>query len=612
MISINSFPTDNKKRVVYLLGSLKLNTSTDSTNTLVDVLLVEISESNPNHLNFTVGSYDRYSVTFRDLDIVQIGSVWQGQNLIKDKSFNFNNRITRVNFTFDLLKDNPQIIKFNDKNPESDDNYIPPNSLFFPYKYNKEVNAYHPYPFLKSYYSILKSNDGIEVFISCVGALHSLFIPSRKEIRGYLIDDSYTFSKIVDKFFESYEIIEDNGKKRLLVKIKKSQVNNIGTEAIIFLANLALNPTTQDKVKKIRESLQDVILNKNNKPYPNRFPIVFPPHSQNLKFEAEGIWLEENKKFLVTRIKNVNPISDFPITIIKYDIQSEEVDDEEQKDEDEDTNESNGRKKKKTRIRTNADPSRKKGAIKKQTDILINLEESDIETIIETINTERVTEISNKKKNKKEKENSTEDVSSGNRYSNDKKKPKTIENSAKKSERSQINDLLLIFKALKEISKNKLNMLDNIMSINSFGKQQAVEDSYNLLQISSIVEAPVHTSWIHPKIGRSIMLLKLNFNRNSHTYLLDIKKNKDSESFCAFLFATNQELNKKQIEEICNALESKKGTKSWLDECEFIIKSQSINHIYTLQSEWSERFQTIFSKKKKKKTIQTAQIKVTA
>lgn len=35
----------------------------------------------------------------------------------------------------------------------------------------------------------------------------------------------------------------------------------------------------------------------------------------------------------------------------------------------------------------------------------------------------------------------------------------------------------------------------------------------------------------------------------------------------------------KQMEELCIAIENKKGTKSWLGECEFIIKIQLINHI---------------------------------
>ena len=82
MTTIDSFPNDNIERVVYLYSCIKLNTSSESDNILVEILLIELDRLNPNRLKVTKDSYDKYDVTFRDLDTVQIGSIWKGQKLI--------------------------------------------------------------------------------------------------------------------------------------------------------------------------------------------------------------------------------------------------------------------------------------------------------------------------------------------------------------------------------------------------------------------------------------------------------------------------------------------------------------------------------------------------
>ena len=63
MTSIDSFPDDDIERVVYLYSCLKLNTSSESDNILIEVLLVEIDAANINRLKISENSYNKYDVT---------------------------------------------------------------------------------------------------------------------------------------------------------------------------------------------------------------------------------------------------------------------------------------------------------------------------------------------------------------------------------------------------------------------------------------------------------------------------------------------------------------------------------------------------------------------
>lgn len=201
MTSIDSFPDDEIERVVYLYSCLKLNTSSESDNILIEVLLVELDAANPNRLNVSSGnSYNKYDVTFRDLDTVQIGSIWKGQTRIEGKKFSFNNCIRTVNFEFDFSINKPQIIRFDAKIPNSNEHYLYNEKIFIPKnEYNTNI-PFRYYPFLMSKYCILKSNDNIEVIVSCIHSLHAFYIPARKDIRGHIINENHSVSHIVDLF----------------------------------------------------------------------------------------------------------------------------------------------------------------------------------------------------------------------------------------------------------------------------------------------------------------------------------------------------------------------------------------------------------------------------
>ena len=132
MTSIDSFPNDYIERVVYLYSCLKLNKSPESDNILVEVLLIELDPSNPHRLKITEKSYNKYDVTFRDLDTVKIGSIWKGQTRIEDRKFTFNNCLKTVEFDFDFSINKPKVIRFDSKIPDSDEYYLYNEKIFIP------------------------------------------------------------------------------------------------------------------------------------------------------------------------------------------------------------------------------------------------------------------------------------------------------------------------------------------------------------------------------------------------------------------------------------------------------------------------------------------------
>ena len=601
MTSIDSFPDDEIERVVYLYSCLKLNTSSESNNILIEVLLVELDAANPNRLNISSeNSYNKYDVTFRDLDTVQIGSIWKGQTQIEGRKFSFNNCIRTVNFEFDFSINKPKIIRFDAKIPESDSNeyYLYNEKIFIPKnKYNENI-PFRYYPFLMSKYCILKSNDNIEVIVSCIHSLHAFYIPARKDIRGHIINENYSIPHIVDLFLDKYEIQHNENGDTLSVVMKKNIVKTIGKEAITLLANLALNKNTQEKVLNIRNSLNDIKLDKTGKPYPSRFPSVIPPHSTTMRLTAEGIWLENGKRFLITHVSKVSPIADY--SIVAYAPITETEEKEETTDKEKIYRKGRNKKSRNnTRINTQKDPSHNRGENRKQTDISVDFSDFDIEIIEEVIETEsNIQYVENKEKDKK-----IDDESSGNRYGNRKNKPRKSENTEKKSNKPEVDDLALIFSSLKKMESNDSSKLIKVSCINQQGN---LLDIFSLLQIKQIVKSPTYNTWINDEVGRSLLFLKLELTDfHDHLYLIDIKKNnKNTESFCFFLFITKKMLNEKNIKMICEAIEGKKGTKKWFDICKTDFdQKRALKHMPTIQSDWIVSFDKIFNTLIKKKKL---------
>lgn len=578
MTSIDSFPKDNIERVVYLYSSLKLNTNSNSDNILVEVLLIEIDPSSPDRLKISTNSHDKYSVTFRDIDTVQLGSIWRGQKLIEGRKFNFERELMKATFEFDLSANKPKVIQFQEDTLLNEKIFLPREFPYSIYPLKKYI------PFSMSKYCILKTDDNIEVLVNCIQALHAFYLPARKKIRGDLINDNLSIFKIINEYFESYSVVKIDNIDTFEVRIKENQSKKLGNEVIIFLANLALNEMTQQKIINIRESLNDVKLDKFGRPYPSRFPSVIPPHSTKLKFEADGIWLKHSQKFLTIRISGVSAILDYPIVAYQVDVKSENIENPEKE------RYRNEEKNKEKNITTTSNPNRNRGEVKQQTDIVVNMDECDFNLI----SIEKYSDIPNIQCTKKNK-NTDEaiQVSSGDATNQKKNKVKRFENTEKRPERSKINDFEIIFNALSRMTQKQDSILKSISSVDRDGKTSL---DYKLLQISSLVQDPVFLSWIDKLYGRKLLFLELKFkNENENAYLIDIERNKLSESFCAFLLITNRKLSSKDIQKICIAIEKSKGTKKWLAECRnLIVDSKSLKHMYTNESEWITRFIAVF------------------
>ncbi|MEN8362415.1 hypothetical protein ABFO60_17100 [Acinetobacter baumannii] len=578
MTSIDSFPKDNVERVVYLYSCLKLNTNPNSDNILVEVLLIEIDPEKPNKLKIDDNTHNKYYVTFRDLDTVQLGSIWSGNKLLEGRKFNFEEQLTKVNFEFDLNINKPKIIKLNEDTLLKEKMYLPLENIFSPFSMKKY------FTFLMSNYCVLESNGKTEVLIDCIQTLHAFYVPARKKLRGDLINENLSITNIINEYFEDFFIEEVDGVETFTVIIKEKLSKKISKEVIIFLANLALNEMTQQKIQNIRESLNDVKLDKSGRPYPSRFPRVVPPHITKLKFEAEGIWLEEGKTFLVTHTNDVTGIKDYPIVAYSTDLKSETIEKPEQE---------NQKKVKKNRnnknITTTSNPSRQRGEVKQQTDIFVNTDECDFTMI----SVEKYSDIPNIQYIKKKKETDEGKVSSGDPNSQKTNKVKKFENTEKKPNRAEINDFELILNALDNLTKKYDSILKNVSYVDLNGETSS---KYSLLQITSIVSKPVYPSWSNSTYGRELLFLKLQFRNNDKiAYLIDIYKNDSKESFCAFIFITNRQLDKEDIKQVCVAIEKSHGTKKWLTTCNnLILESKSLNHIYTTEFEWQNRFNTEF------------------
>lgn len=584
--TIDCFPSDGVSRVAYRYGAFLKNEDNDSTNPFIEVLLIEIRMSDQ---WLFLDKCATFLVPFLDIDAVQIGSIWIG-NALSDRTYKFNGKLITRKFNFDLSKIKAKNIKLTEKIPNSPEYYVPLKNYYLPTtdKVNYDIQGY-PFTkysndsFKKVNHCLLVSKDGIQVFTSAIHILHSLFV-NRKDIRSLLLSTSCR--SIINRFLESYSTELINDQVEYKIKIRKPY-EDIGDPAIIFLANLALNDHVQMIVDKLQRSLENIEYNdlKNNNTA--RYPIVYPPHPQNLFLEAEGIWLDDNKtRFFMTKIKSFDSIGEHIIDVNKDQLNNTLTN----KDKNQIPKEKS--KEKNEHINTQEPPSRVNGEYRKRSDI----ETGNTKAILKYSFNEPITEPTEIDSYSHTYNDQSEDVetSSDDPYGNEKTKTKKSE-SVDTPTRDGRFDLKYIIQALSELVTDDESLLINASSISAEGEKIA---GYDLLQIKDIVKEPKHPSWIDYDRGRKLLFLQLEFtNQKNYAYLIDINKNKNHEAFCAFLFFTQNRLSSQQIKKICVELENAKGIKKWLVKCEYFIKvdsSISIRHMYATPEDWKNRFNSLF------------------
>ncbi|WP_098729659.1 hypothetical protein [Acinetobacter baumannii] len=585
VITIDCFPNDNIRRVTYRYGGLYRNGGSDTTNPLVEVLLIEIGE---NDQWLDLKKCSTFLVPLLDLDAVQQGSIWKG-NLLTNEVYNFIGKLTTKQFKFDFTNHKPRNIKSIDKLPNTSEYYVPLKKIMLPQKNDYFIqgypfNKYNPESYHKVNYCLMLSNDNIQVITSAVHILHSLFV-NRKDIRGSLL--STPIQTIVNRYLDSYTTETIDDKTEYKIKIRKPY-EDLGDTAIIFLANLALNKHVQNTVEKIQYSMEitdfSSLQNNNNA----RYPIVLPPHPTTLSVETEGIWLDEEKtRFFITRFKRVDPINDHLIDVNQDHINTVKKDDDQKPIPRERS------KNKNEHINTQKPPSRVNGEYRKRSDVetgstvgilKYSLNESENDPVKVDTNIQPYTDKSE-----------AVETSSDQPYGNEKTNIKKSESADKPPVRDERFDIKYIIQSLENLVSKADSNLHYVYSVNESGQSIS---GFNLLQIKPLVPDPKHPSWIDSEIGRKLLFLKLELkDRNDHCYLIDIHKNRNHEAFCAFLILTTSKLTSEQIKKICIAIENTKGIKKWSQQCtSFTRQIIPIKHSCATPEEWANKFASLFSK----------------
>jgi hypothetical protein len=581
--TIDCFPDDDIRRVVYRYGGFCRDESSDATNPFIEVLLIEIGK---NDQWLDLKKCSTFLVPFLDIDAVQQGSIWRG-NLLTNEVYNFlGKKITRQ-FMFDFTKQKPKNIKSIDKVPNTSEYYIPLKKIMLPQKNDYVIRGYpfskyNPESYHKVNYCLILSNDNIQVITSAVHILHSLFV-NRKDIRGSLL--STPIQTIVNRYLDFYTIETIDDRTEYKIKIRKPY-EDLGDTALIFLANLGLNKHVQNIVEKIQYSMEitefSSLQNNNNM----RYPIVLPPHPTNLSIEVEGIWLDDEKtRFFITRFKRVDPINDHFIEINQDNRNTVKKDDSQKPIPRERS------KNKNEHINTQQPPSRVNGEYRKRSDVesgntlgILKYSFNEIES--DSVNTDTYvkpyTDIS-------EDVETSSDQPHGNEKT-DVKKSETVDRPPVRDERF---DIKYIIQSLQNLTSKTDSPLKQVTSVNESGHSIV---GFNLLQIKPLVPTPEHPSWIDAKSGRKLLFLKLELrDRNDHCYLIDIHKNRNHEAFCAFLILSAYKLTSEQIKKICIALENTKGTKKWGQQCKnFTKRIIPIIHSCATPDEWENKFNKLF------------------
>lgn len=288
--SIPNFPNDKIKRVIYLYGCLKKNTSEISSSPLIQVCLNEINENDNSLLNNFVFAY----VHLKQLSTAKLGSIWRGQNLILD-NYNFYNSIVSRSFNFNFRFYSPKVITYDSINSHiqkkifdnkfslpniSSENFINDVSIF------KDVN-----------YSFLKSLNEIDVIIPPYLILEKLFC-NNSSVKEKLLSQS--IDQILNKYIEYLKINVSNF-RAIEVKRKKS-LSGLSNRNLQFLIELATNSYSRRIISIMQKSLEyTLIYQKNNQQFP-RYPIILPPHEKDLQLHVKGVWLDNYQTFFVTQI----------------------------------------------------------------------------------------------------------------------------------------------------------------------------------------------------------------------------------------------------------------------------------------------------------------------
>lgn len=584
--SVRAFPTDSKIRVVLAYGALLHNQNNESNIARVEVLLKEIDENRNLKNNPLI-----IKIEFTEIDIVRVGTIWQGRHRLNDRWKHYRNYKENVEFRFDFTLNQPECIKFIDKNPKNNNYFFTKEVYDLNEIQSKRGFKYH---FANATYTKLVTNTGTTVLVHGLEFLTSTYVPQEKNIRGKLLNEP--IDSILDGYIEEEDSRAEDNIYYMHFKENKKLSNNV------FLSYAKYNQTTRIRLNKLRISTES-----GASELDDRYPIVLPYHPEKMRMIVDGIWLDE-ETYLVLCIKGCSLPKEIALQIkkpkeettnktatnkVETDDKDESLDDADSTKENEDEKQNSSQYVDPSEI--DVDSSKRPYSRNSSLPIVsevVTLDEDDIEvSYVEEIKkknnyvskTEYIPkkkdlddeEASKKSQNKKE--NKVDSVSSGDSSQSDKDKNTTDFEVLSNIEKSEI--LALVEKALQNMKKQKEAIdIDGKIYIKklSYLNEACLESKndkrpkfYNFINTKIKTEK----SWSMIKNDkkeedyRRFMLVKIELNNGRYAYLLEIDRKTSSESFSGYIFNyLNEGISENRLKNLIRRIVQNKGVFSTLDK----------------------------------------------
>ena len=281
---IKEFPNDSVKRVVWLYGAVSRNSSA-STQSLVDIALRAIKTGGE------LGQAIVLKIAVAQLDIVRLGSIWQGRYSTDKNWSNYKNE----HFKFDLMNTTVESVNYSSPNL-NDTRY---NRLLL-HKYPMSVPDKNGYwhRFTHSQLTKLRFINAITVLIPALEMLTSTYTPKHQKIRSDLLSRS-----IDDVLLKQIYLDKSMGNRKGVYHLSLQEMKHKSN--IIFIAYLLCNSVTKARVSKIWGSIATDLRQYSGETDLYKHPIVLPYHPNSLKIDVEGVWLDRSS-FFVLRIMKVS------------------------------------------------------------------------------------------------------------------------------------------------------------------------------------------------------------------------------------------------------------------------------------------------------------------
>jgi len=293
-ISISSFPEDDERYIIRNYGLVRKNPSPNASVYLAEVYLESLD----------TGKKLTKEIIFTHLIAARIGSVWKNKEKIfdyhsskkegfveKEMSFDFKNTTSPSTklLVRDKIIDKKKIIDIEDLDLNKND--------------------------VLSVFTVTIAPDGTQVFIPSLEIMLSTYTPETHTILHDLV--ILSTDDVVKKHMHGCVV---SGKDNDTYSPKFKQNYSLSTK--FFLAYLSCNNGTRQNVSKIRSSLfENEIIRENKK---HSFVEVFPYHPDSLHIAVRGLYDKRNKRFWVHQITGSHLPSSYNITIEESEKDTEE------------------------------------------------------------------------------------------------------------------------------------------------------------------------------------------------------------------------------------------------------------------------------------------------